>query len=74
MTPQTIKAARAGLEWSQNRLAKEAGVHPKTVARWENQATRDDAPTPQAIGKMQAAFERHGVSLTSDSVIFSPSQ
>jgi transcriptional regulator with XRE-family HTH domain len=35
MNARQIKAARAALNWTQEDLAKQAGVHPKAIACWE---------------------------------------
>jgi DNA-binding XRE family transcriptional regulator len=66
MKPTLIRAARAGLGWSQETLAKEAGIHPKSVAYWERHTALGGAGTVQrgegtALPKMQAAFARKGV-------------
>ena len=46
MRARELKAARARLGLSQEKLAKALGVHRVTVAGWENGAS----PVPKAIG------------------------
>ena len=66
-----IKAARAGLDWTQARLASEAGLHPKTVAYWER-ATGEIPPQPEsgAIARIKAALARRGALINGDTVWF----
>lgn len=74
MTPQTIRAARVGMNWTQQKLASEAGIHAKSVARWERQMPFDEQGAVETIAKMQAAFARHGVTITDQSVTFPKDQ
>ena len=66
-TGKQIKAARAGLNWTQGDLAERARLHFKAVAYWE----RHDTITPRQCGsnsgpaKMLAAFQGAGVDLVS---------
>ncbi|WP_306133457.1 helix-turn-helix domain-containing protein [Roseivivax marinus] len=69
-----IKAARAGLGWSQAQLAAEAGIHPKAVAYWERKTRpRGDAPSVGAIPLMREAFARHGVKIEGSAITFAGS-
>ena len=44
ITATTLRAARAGLDWSQADLATAAGIHPKSVA-YHERAGRPRRPT-----------------------------
>lgn len=70
MTPSLIRAARAGLNWTQQRLAQEAEIHPKAVAYWERPGNVPGKPTVGAIPKIMAAFARHGVTITGSRITF----
>ena len=71
MTPTTMKAARAGLDWTQDRLASEAGIHAKSVARWERGVVpHDPKNTPITIRKLADAFARNGVVIEGNAVRF----
>ena len=65
-----IKAARAGLDWTQKDLANAANLHPKTIAYWERMP--GDLPeTPNgAIRSMKEALARHGVTIEGNAVRF----
>jgi DNA-binding XRE family transcriptional regulator len=58
-TGHMIRAARAMAGWTQADLAREAGLHVRTIKKWESE------PTPwrkgYALSRMQAALARHGV-------------
>ena len=57
-----IRAARAGLGWSQAELAGRAGIHAKAVQYWEHrQQAQGRAPT-----RMLAAFRSAGVEVTAE--------
>ncbi len=70
MHSATIKAARAGLDWTQKDLADAAGIHAKAVAYWERMP--GDLPeTPNgAIRSMKEALARHGVTIEGNAVHF----
>ncbi len=70
MNATTIKAARAGLDWTQARLAAEAGLHPKSVAYWERMP--DELPTNRngAPSRMKEALARAGVAIEGNVVRF----
>lgn len=61
ITPAQIRAARALLDWSQERLAVESGLSKNTVIGLERGRTTPLLPTAQAL---VATFERHGVEMT----------
>lgn len=61
MTPATIKAARAGLNWTQERLAQEAGIHPKAVAYWEAPGRTPQRQQTPALQRIADAFDRAGL-------------
>ena len=68
MTPQTLKAARAGLSLSQKELAREARVHRRTVCNFESGKA---GHTPEVCERLQAALARRGVAFTDQGVTFS---
>lgn len=70
MTPQTSKAARAGLNLTQGALAKAARVHRRTVCNFERGASEQ---SPQVKAKLERAFAAQGVVFTDQGVIFSNS-
>ncbi len=63
-----IRAARAGLGWSQDELAGLVGIHAKAVAYWERmgEVSRRQAQG-WALEKMQAAFQSAGVDVVAES-------
>lgn len=61
MNDAQCRAARALLNWSQTRLAEEAGLGLSTVVDFER-ARR--AVSKDAFGKMKAALENAGVTFT----------
>ena len=62
-----IRAARAGLGWSQAELAGRAGIHAKAVAYWERMG---EVSRRQAHGwaptKMLAALKSAGVDVVAE--------
>ena len=62
-----IRAARAGLGWSQAELAGRAGIHSKAVAYWERMG---EVSRRQARGwapeRMLVAFESAGVDVVTE--------
>lgn len=70
MAHNTLRAARAGLNWTQERLAIEAGVHPKSVAYWERTAGQTIHPEGQVMPKVLDAFARHGVMIEGARITF----
>ncbi len=62
-----IRAARAGLGWSQAELAGRAGIHAKAVAYWERmgEVSRRQAQG-WAPGRMLAALRLAGVDVVAE--------
>lgn len=58
MTPEQSRAARGWLDWSQDDLAKAAGVGPSTVRDFEKGRR---APIGATLAAMRAALQREGV-------------
>lgn len=60
-----IRAARALLDWSQERTGQKAGVSDRTIKKAEDEG----GVSPSMLAKIQSAFEHHGVEfLPSDGV------
>ena len=70
MHSATIKAARAGLDWTQKDLANAAGIHPKSVAYWERMTGELPESPNGAIRSMKEALARHGVTIEGNAVRF----
>ena len=71
MTPTTLKAARAGLGWTQAELAAHAEIHYKSVANAERSNTRPRRISPDnVLPKIEAALARHGVTISGNAVHF----
>ena len=71
MHPNQLRAARAGLRMSQADLAARAGVHPKSLARWEGM----NGPLPPqeasgTIAKLEAALRDAGARIEGQGVTF----
>ena len=58
MSPEQSRAARAWLDWSQDYLAKEAGVSLSTVRDFEKGRR---VPIPATLTAMRAVLESAGV-------------
>lgn len=54
-----LKAARALLGWSQTQLAEAAGLHPKSVAYWEQHGMKHIGG--HAVRTMTRALLNHGL-------------
>ncbi len=57
------RAARGLLHWTQNNLAREAGVSAVTIRNYENGKTE---PQPATLVVIQQTFERAGVEFIDD--------
>ena len=71
LTRSQCRAARAGLEWTRERLSKEAGLAERTITDFERGA-RD--PHDNNKGAMRAALERGGVRFTPDGCLCLPEE
>jgi DNA-binding transcriptional regulator YiaG len=58
MSPEQCRAARAWIDWSQDALAKAAGVGLSTVKDFEK-AKR--VPIPNNLAAIRAALEKEGI-------------
>ncbi len=58
LKPQQLRAARAMLGWSADRLAHEAGVSPATIRRYE---TTDEHMKEVTVSAILAVLNRHGI-------------
>lgn len=59
MTPQHLTTIRKCLAWSQARLARELGVSPATVCRWESGKIRIPLSMARLIGLVSGALPPH---------------
>lgn len=69
LKPNQVKAARALLVWSQQELAKEAGIAVSTVADFER---GQRTPTPSNLAAIRAALEKTGIAFQSGGVVVGP--
>ncbi|MFN4281587.1 MAG: helix-turn-helix domain-containing protein [Alphaproteobacteria bacterium] len=69
LTPKQIRAARALLAWSQQDLAKKAGVAASTVADFER---GQRTPVPNNAEAMRKALESEGVHFLSGGAVIGP--
>lgn len=58
MTPEQCRMARAALNWTSTKLAREAGVGISTVARFEKER---GALIPSTLAAIRKAFEDAGI-------------
>lgn len=58
MQPEQVRAARAALNWSLERLADESGVHRNTISNFE---TRKYDGDPEKLAAVKRALEAAGV-------------
>ena len=66
-TGSQIRAARAGLGWSQVELAGRAGIHAKSTCYWERQGVISPRQAKgSALEKMVAAFNAAGVDVVAE--------
>jgi transcriptional regulator with XRE-family HTH domain len=63
MKAMQSRAARSLLQWSQARLAKEAGVSTLTVRNFEAGVTK---PVPATLVVIEQAFQRAGIEFIDD--------
>jgi transcriptional regulator with XRE-family HTH domain len=61
--PAQVRAARAWLYWSQEDLAKAAGISPQAVNRFENST---EAPDPGPALRLRTALEAAGIEFRFD--------
>ena len=62
-----IRPARAGLGWSQTKLAERAGIHAQSASYWERQgAISRYRAQGRVLGLMLAAFQSAGVDVVSE--------
>ena len=62
-----IRAARAGLGWSQVELARRAGVHEQSTCYWERQGAISPRQAQRsALEKMLAALSSAGVEVVAE--------
>jgi predicted transcriptional regulator len=59
VTPVQLRAGRAILGWTRERLSAHSGVHRETIGKIE--AGRGYAPQKATIARLVAALERSGV-------------
>ena len=59
MYGQTIKALRAHLGWSQQKLAKRIGVNPSTVRQWEKGQTEPHGAALKALESLEYEVGQH---------------
>ncbi|MBB3612731.1 PAS domain-containing protein [Rhizobium sp. BK602] len=64
LKPQQLRAARAMLGWSADKLASEAGVSPATIRRYE---TTDEHMKEATVSAILAALNSHGIVVTTSS-------
>ena len=70
LTPAKCRAARGLLNWSQQKLAEEAGVGVVTVRQFEGQAAQ---PRRATMDVLVRAFESAGIRFTEHGVELPPS-
>ena len=69
ITAHQCRMARAAVGWSNQRLAKAAGVGPNTVSLLE---TGKADPRASTLRKLVAAFEAEGIEFIEDGVLYRP--
>ena len=70
--PSIIRAARAGLGWTQEELAAAAGIHPKSVAYWEGRPNDKRHAPEGAIPRIKEALAQGGVLIDGETLRFQP--
>jgi DNA-binding XRE family transcriptional regulator len=66
LTRVQCRAARAGLEWSREDLAKKAGLSDRTITDFERGAREPHENNKRAI---RVAFEQSGVTFSDDGCV-----
>jgi len=66
LSPSQCRAARAMLQWSQDDLAKAAGVAKQTLADFEREARQ---PYERTLADIQAALEGAGIIIAKDGCV-----
>ncbi len=69
MTPAQCRAARALLQWSQDDLARQAGINAVTLRNYENEKTTAQRAS---ISVMRQALESAGVIFTESTIELGP--
>ncbi len=69
LTPRQSRAGRALLAWSQQKLAKDAGIAVSTVADFER---GQRTPAANSTDAMRASLERAGVSFLPEGAVMGP--
>ena len=64
VSKRQIKAARALLEWSQDDLARNAGVSPISVKRLETESAELISSTYSIVRRIVSCFEASGIELS----------
>jgi len=59
MYGQTIKALRAHLGWSQQKLAQKVGVNPSTVRQWETGQMEAHGAALKALESLEYEVRQH---------------
>lgn len=57
LTREQVRMARAALQWTVDELARQAGVNPRTVLRYEH----GENATIETLMKIKSAFESAGI-------------
>jgi transcriptional regulator with XRE-family HTH domain len=63
LEPETCRAARALLDWSRARLAKESGVSAPTIDRYER---GQSSPLFETVRQLRRTLEKAGVVFIDD--------
>ena len=68
----TLKAARAGLNWTRKELAQQAGLDHQSIAYWETTPSKLSLEPDHVIQRITDALARHGVTIKGNTVRFRP--
>jgi DNA-binding XRE family transcriptional regulator len=69
ISPAQIRAARAGLDWTQRQLAERAGVHHRTIKQIERGRTK---PLNATASRIARAFTTAGVAFDGAGIVRLP--